>query len=212
MIDESKNNENKKITEDEFMEFLSSMGKKRWNILLQHAEKNTKIIKIRRKQEMEQYNELITNQFNEFCHTKGITAKFKVAFANMSENTRNQHEMDKKEFEKIKRQSVENNPEFVEFLHTKGMKAKFRLVIENIKKSAKESSKKVAQQRDVIALQTKANIGKSKNDFNPYDVMKGRDISNYSLEEITEEFNLYLKLKGLDTKYSVEILEAEEAE
>lgn len=212
MIEESENNENEKITEDEFIEFLSSMGKKRWNILLQHAEKNNNIIKIRRKQEMKQYNELIANQFNEFCHTKGIKAKFKVAFANMAENTCSQHEINKKEFEEIKRQSVENNPEFVEFLHTKGIKAKFRLVIENIKKSAKESSKKVAHQRDVIALQTKANIGKSKNGLNPYDVMKGRDISNYSLEEITEEFNLYLKLKGLDTKYSVEILEAEEAE
>lgn len=209
MVDKSKSNENGIITEAEFMEFLSSMGEKRWKILLHHAEKNNTTIKIRRKEKMEQHNVLIANQFNEFCHTKGITAKFKVAFTNMAENAHNEHEMNKKEFEEVKRQSAKDNEEFVEFLQTKGIKARFRLVIENIKKSAKESTMKVAYQNDMITSQTKENIARSKNSPS-YDDIKSTDISNYSLEEITKEFNLYLKSKGLDTKYSVDISEAEE--
>lgn len=63
---------------------------------------------------MEQYNdhhyEEISKQFEEFCHTKGIVAKFKLAFAQMGENARKQKEADKAQFEEVKRQSAEATP------------------------------------------------------------------------------------------------------
>ena len=94
---------------------------------------------------MENYNadyavsqEEITKQFEEFCHTKGIVAKFKVAFEQMGENASRQKEQDKANIEAVK--NAEENKEFRDFLHTKGFKAKCRLVIENIKRdTAKES-------------------------------------------------------------------------
>ncbi|MDE7301150.1 MAG: hypothetical protein K2N47_03175, partial [Clostridia bacterium] len=80
------------LTEKDLKEFMSATGERQWNILLAHAEKNKKIIQIRRIKTMEQYNdhhyEEISKQFEEFCHTKGIAAKFKLAFANMAEGAR----------------------------------------------------------------------------------------------------------------------------
>ncbi len=106
------------ITGQDFQEFLSATGEEQWKILLTHAERNKKIIQIRRTKTMEQYNdhryEEISKQFEEFCHTKGIAAKFKVAFGNMAESARKQKEADKAQFEEVKRQSAEANPEFTE--------------------------------------------------------------------------------------------------
>ncbi len=132
--------------------------------------------------------EEISNQFEEFCKTKGIVAKFKLAFANMAESTRQQKEADKKAFEEVKRQSAENNAEFTEFLHTKGFKAKVKLVIENIKKGAKESKEKVRQQ--IEASKHRKPVA-----------------TEYSASELSREFNAFLKAKGLDEKYVVEVLE-----
>ena len=84
----------------------------------------------------------VTEQFSEFLKTKGLTAKFKLAFENMKESAKIQHANDVEAFNELKRQSAEDNKDFVEFLHTKGLKAKVRLVIENIKKGAKESKEK----------------------------------------------------------------------
>ena len=72
----------------------------------------------------------------------------------------------------------------MEFLKTKGLKAKFKLVIENIKKGAREAS-----------TNTKAQIEKAKQLGNP----------TYSADELTKEFNAFLKQKGLDSKYVVTI-------
>ena len=184
------------ITEKDFQEFLSAAGEEQWEILLAHAEKNKKIIQIRRIKTMEQYNansyEEISKQFEEFCHTKGFAAKFKVAFGNMAESARKQREADKAQLEEVKRQSAEANPEFTELLHTKGFKAKVKLIIENIKKGAKESNEKVRKQIEqakhgVPAVQTHA----------------------YSADELSCEFNAFLKAKGLDDKFVVEVTDGE---
>lgn len=134
--------------------------------------------------------EEISKQFEEFCHTKGIAAKFKVAFANMAENTRKQKEADKAQLEEVKRQSAENNKEFTEFLQTKGFKAKVKLVIENIKKGAKESNERVRKQ-----------IEEAKHGVSSVQA------HSYTADELTREFNEFLKAKGLSDKYAVEVTE-----
>lgn len=126
----------------------------------------------------------VNEQFKEFLQTKGISAKFKLAFENMKEKTKQQHEKDVKQFNEIKAQSAEENKEFVEFLKTKGLKAKIKLVIENIKKGAREAN-----------ANTKAQIEKAKQLGNP----------TYSADELTKEFNAFLKQKGLASKYVVTI-------
>ena len=134
--------------------------------------------------------EEISKQFEEFCHTKGIAAKFRVAFANMAENTRKQKEADKKQLEEVKRQSAEANPEFTEFLHTKGLKAKVKLIIANLKKGARESTEKIRQQIE----QAKHGV-------------PSVTAHNYTADELSREFNIFLKSKGLDDKYVVEVSE-----
>lgn len=214
-------NENKEVTaltEKDFQEFLSAAGEQQWKILLAHAERNKKNIQIRRLKIMEQHNdhsyEEISRQFEEFCHTKGIVAKFKVAFGNMAENTRKQKEADKAQFEEVKRQSAEANPEFTELLHTKGFRAKVQLIIENLKKGCKEAPHKTAVAVDGISAQTKANIARAQASAyrttatyggNPYGA-KTKDASEYSAGELAREFNDFLKLKGLDGKYAVEFM------
>ncbi len=160
---------------------------------------------------MEQYNdhhyEEISKQFEEFCHTKGIAAKFKVAFAQMAENTRKQKEADKAQLEEVKRQSAEANPEFTELLHTKGFKAKVQLIIANLKKGCKEAPAKTAAAIDRVSAQTKANIANAQagvyRTTAGYGV-KTKDASEYSADELAREFNEFLKSKGLDG-YTVEV-------
>lgn len=212
-------NDSVAITEEDFQEFLSAMGKEQWKILLAHAEKNKKIVQIRRLKEMnnEQYNdhsyEEISRQFEEFCHTKGIAAKFKVAFGNMAENARKQKAADKAQLEEVKRQSAEANPEFTEFLHTKGFKAKVKLIIANLKKGCKEAPRKTAVAVDGISAQTKTNIARAQAGVyrstagygaHPYGV-KVTDASEYTAEELSKAFNEFLKEEGLDEAYAVEI-------
>ena len=130
----------------------------------------------------------VNDQFVEFLKTKGIKAKFKLAFNNMKESTKAQHEKDIKQFNEVKTKSIEENKEFYEFLHTKGLKAKVKLVIENIKKGAKESREK-----------TKEQITKSRQLGNPNKTVTASDLN--------KEFNEFLKQKGLDSKYTVVIEE-----
>lgn len=138
---------------------------------------------------MENQVKEVNEQFQEFLQTKGIKAKFKLAFENMKESTKLQHEKDVKQFNEIKQKSIEENKDFVEFLHTKGLKAKINLVIENIKKGAREAN-----------ANTKAQIEKSKQLSKP----------TYSADTLTKEFNEFLKLKGLSDKYVVTIEKVEE--
>ncbi|MBQ8293654.1 MAG: hypothetical protein IJX78_07645 [Bacilli bacterium] len=130
----------------------------------------------------------INDQFVEFLKTKGIQAKFKLAFENMKESASLQHAEDVKAINEVKAKSAEENKEFVEFLHTKGLKAKVKLVIENIKKGALESNQKVKEQ-----------IEEAKHGYTPY--------TNVNAEVLNKEFNEFLKVKGLAGKYTVTIEE-----
>ena len=193
------------LTIKDFQEFLSAKTyEEQFGILLKHSEKNKKFIEIRRKN-MENYNanyavsqEEITKQFEEFCHTKGIVAKFKVAFEQMGENTRRQKEQDKANIEAVK--NSEENKEFKEFLHTKGFKAKCRLVIENIKKGAKNANADTAKKLDELHAKTQTNI-------RAHSASQSAKPAGYSAEELAEEFNAFLKERGLDEKYAVQIVE-----
>lgn len=144
--------------------------------------------KVKFQQEVDREIQELNDQFSDFLHTKGIGAKFRVAFENMSQSARRQREADKASFEAVKAQSAEDNKEFVEFLHTKGIGAKYRLVVENIKSGAKEASRETARQ---VAE------------------MKGNQAAGRagSVEALEKEFNAFLKAKGLGDKYSVSVRE-----
>ena len=144
----------------------------------------------------------LNKQFGEFLNTKGIAAKFKLAFSNMGDSARKQHEADKAQYEAVKAQSAEENAEFVEFLHTKGLKAKFNLVVENIKKGVQDASQKTAESIAKAKAQTHA----------PVNLHVGVHAArrHYTAESLAEEFNEFLKMKGLDTQYTVEIKGSDE--
>ena len=191
---------------DDLNEFLSAKTyAEQLEILLKHSQKNQKIIEIRRKKKMENYNadyavsqEEITKQFEEFCHTKGIVAKFKVAFEQMGENASRQKEQDKANIEAVK--NSEENKEFREFLHTKGFKAKCRLVIENIKRGAANANADTARKLDELHAKTQANL-------RAHNVNPSAKPAEYSAEQLAAEFNAFLKERGLDEKYAVQIVE-----
>lgn len=156
--------------------------------------------KTKSQQEMLELNE----QFRAFLHTKGIGAKFKVAFANMQQAANKQHEADKSNFEAIKAQSAEDNKEFVEFLHTKGLKAKYNLVVENIKNNAKTLPYDTAAQIEKINAQAQGAISRANTYKNSYGKVTSEP---YTIESLANEFNDFLKAKGLDGKYTVCITE-----
>lgn len=156
--------------------------------------------KVKTQAEIQQEMMELNDQFSAFLHTKGIVAKFKFAFDNMAESTRKQHQADVAKFEEVKAQSAEQNKEFVEFLHTKGIGAKFRLVVENIKKGAQNARQNTAKQIAKVQAQTQANIAKSRAHVAP-------TTQTYTAESLAKEFNEFLKMKGLDDKYKVEISE-----
>lgn len=153
-------------------------------------------------QEIEKEMLELNEQFSEFLHTKGITAKFKLAFSDMAESARKQHESDAAAFEAVKAQSAEDNKEFVEFLHTKGIKAKFRLVVENIKNGASAAPTNTAEQIAKVHAQTQAGIARANAYGKP-----GAAPQNYTAESLADEFNAFLKSKGLDSQYTVAITE-----
>ena len=194
------------FTIEDWNEFQSAKTyAEQFEILLKHSQKNQKIIEIRRKKKMENYNadyavsqEEITKQFEEFCKTKGIVAKFKVAFEQMGENARRQHEQDKANLEAVK--NSEENKEFKEFLHTKGFKAKCRLVIENIKRGAANANADTARKLDELHAKTQASI-------RAHSVNQSAKPAEYSADQLAAEFNAFLKERGLDEKYAVQIVE-----
>ena len=153
-------------------------------------------------QEIEQEMLELNEQFSSFLHTKGIAAKFKLAFNNMSESARKQHAADVAEFEAVKAQSAEDNKEFAEFLRTKGIKAKYKLVVENIKKGAKAAPANTAAQIAKVQAETQAAVARAnamgRTKLAPADV---------SASTIENEFNAFLKSKGLYGKYTVSVTE-----
>ena len=197
--------EDESLTAEDLNEFLSAKTyAEQFEILLKHSQKNKKIIEIRRKK-MENYNadyavsqEEISKQFEEFCHTKGIVAKFRVAFEQMGDNARRQREQDKANIEAVK--NSEENKEFREFLHTNGFKAKCRLVIENIKRGAANANADTARKLDELHAETQANI-------RAHSVTPNAKTAEYSAEQLSAEFNAFLKERGLDDKYAVQVVE-----
>lgn len=168
-------NEDRKITDEEFNKFIDSLTQEeRIKILQEHSKKNTQGIQ---KNEIE----VISNQFQEFLKAKGLKCKFKLAIENIKENAKKQHEIDKERFEKIKENSYHDNKAFEDMLKAKGIKAKIKLIVEGFKNSAKESKQK-----------TKESIQVAKELGNP---------KSYSIKNLTDEFNSYLKSKGLSARY-----------
>lgn len=155
-------------------------------------------------QEIEQEMLELNEQFSEFLHTKGIGAKFKVAFANMGESARKQHEKDVARLEAVKAQSAEDNKEFVEFLHTKGIKAKYNLVIQNIKNGAKTAPRDTAAQIAKVQAQTREAVARANALGNPH---RQAEPATYTATSLADEFNAFLKAKGLDGKYTVSVTE-----
>lgn len=158
-------------------------------------------------QEIEQEMLELNQQFIEFLHTKGIGAKFKVAFGNMEQSAHKQHEADVANYEAVKAQSAEDNKEFVEFLHTKGVKAKYNLVVENIKSGAKAAPNDTAAQIAKVHVHTQEAIARANAYGNPYG-QKAPE-TTYTATSLADEFNAFLKSKGLDGKYTVSITEEE---
>ena len=152
-------------------------------------------------QEIEQEMLELNDQFSAFLHTKGIVAKFKLAFNNMSESARKQHAADVAEFEAVKAQSAEDNKEFAEFLRTKGLKAKYKLVVENIKKGAKAAPANTAAQIAKVQAETQVAVARANA------MGKPQPTKDVSMETLEAEFNVFLKSKGLDGKYTVSVTE-----
>lgn len=152
--------------------------------------------------EIEREMQAVNEQFGEFLRTKGIAAKFKLAFGNMSESAHRQHEADVANFEAVKAQSAEDNKEFAEFLHTKGVKAKFKLVVENIKKGANAAPQDTAAQIAKVHAQTQEAIARTDAYGKPSAVPAA-----YTAEYLAAKFNAFLKAKGLDSQYTVVITE-----
>lgn len=161
--------------------------------------------KAKTQQEIEQEMLELNEQFSDFLHTKGIGAKFKIAFGNMKHSANKHYESNKANYEAIKAQSLEDNKEFVEFLNTKGIKAKYNLVIENIKNSAKEAQHDTAVQIAKIHAQTQKGIHRAKYGKSYVSVAP----ESYTATSLTDEFNAFLKSKGLEGKYTILITEEE---
>ena len=153
-------------------------------------------------QEIEQEMLELNDQFSAFLHTKGIAAKFKMAFNNMGESARKQHAADVAEFEAVKAQSAEDNKEFAEFLRTKGMKAKYKLVVENIKKGAKAAPANTAAQIAKVRAETQAAVARANAMGKP-----ATAVTEVNAATLENEFNAFLKSKGLDGKYTVSVTE-----
>lgn len=158
--------------------------------------------RIKPEQEIEPEMLELNEQFAAFLHTKGIVAKFKLAFNNMSESAKKQHAADVAEFEAVKAQSAEDNKEFAEFLHTKGIKAKYKLVVENIKKGMAKAPANTAAQIAKTKAQTQAAVAHANALGKP-----GVATSEVNASSLEDEFNAFLKNKGLDGKYTVTVTE-----
>ena len=158
--------------------------------------------RMKTEKEIEQEMLELNDQFAAFLHTKGIVAKFKLAFNNMSESAKKQHAADVAEFEAVKAQSAEDNKEFAEFLRTKGVKAKYKLVVENIKKGMADASANTAAQIAKTKAHTQAAVAHANALGKPSAATP--EVNASSLED---EFNAFLKSKGLDGKYTVIVTE-----
>lgn len=153
-------------------------------------------------QELQQQMQELNDQFSAFLHTKGIKAKFRLAFQNMSASAKKQHAKDLEDLQQVKAQSAQDNKEFAEFLGTKGPKAKYRLVVENLKRGAKAAPANTAAQIARIQAQTQAAVAQAHRAGHAQ-----TEPAPLSAATLEQEFNAFLLSKGLDGKYSVTVSE-----
>lgn len=85
----------------------------------------------------------------------------------------------------VAQEMIELNNQFSEFLKTKGIKAKFHVVVENIKRGIAEAPLKTSQQ-----------IANAKPVINKTTI---NQTTNITADELSKEFNEFLKLKGFKT-------------
>ena len=164
---------NNSLSETDFLTFMQAKSyQEKLDIISKHALKNKLMKEEKNMLEEDKEIEALNQDFKEFLKQKGLMPKFKFAFNKMSESTKQTHQADKEEFERIKEESIKNNQEFYDFLHTKGFKNKVKLVIKNIKEGA------------------------SKNKVQATAPKEDEDINN-----LTKELNEFLKSKGLTDKY-----------
>ncbi|MBR2634007.1 MAG: hypothetical protein IKD31_00320 [Clostridia bacterium] len=104
--------------------------------------------------------------------------------------------------QEIEREMLEVNEQFAEFLHTKGIQAKYRLVIENIKKGAKAAPANTAAQIAKVQAETQAAVARANAMGKPAPA-----VTEVSAATLENEFNAFLKSKGLDGKYTVSVTE-----
>ncbi|MCM1367996.1 MAG: hypothetical protein NC184_04215 [Roseburia sp.] len=207
------------ITEADFDEFARAKTHgERMQILLRHSQKNNEAVRRRSKgmektqQQIEREMLELNEQFGEFLREKNVFKKFKIAFSNMGENARKQHEKDKADFRAAKAKSAEENAEFAELIHTKGFKAKCKLIIENMKNSAKEANARTAAQIAKSRAQTQASIAGATAHARAEKPVADIDAEELSAESLVAAFNEFLKAKGLDGEYSVAVSESDDAE
>ena len=105
--------------------------------------------------------------------------------------------------QKIEQEMLELNDQFAEFLRTKGMKAKYKLVVENIKKGAKAAPANTAAQIAKVQAETQAAVAHANAMCKP-----ATAVTEVSAATLENEFNAFLKSKGLDGKYTVSVTEA----
>lgn len=139
--------------------------------------------------------EEIGRRFEEFCHTKGIEAKFQVTFAQTGGNAVAPQAHDKARTEAAKNST--ENERFKEFMPTEGLKAECRLVIENMKLSSETSNSQTAKEIAKLKAETRAVIAAHGAVTTP---------SDFSAEKLSAEFNAFLKEKGLGEMCSVQIV------
>lgn len=142
----------------------------------------------------------LNERFSEFLHTKGIAAKFRLAFADMKTSAQKQHAEDVARFEAVKAENAERNADFVAFLKAKGLKAKLRLVIEGIKRGAQNAPRTTAAQIARVKAETDAQIARANA------AAKGAP-TEISAEQLAAEFNAYLAARGLDGKFALTVVE-----
>ena len=104
--------------------------------------------------------------------------------------------------QEIEQELLALHEQFSAFLRTKGIKAKYKLVVENIKKGAKAAPANTAAQIAKVQAETQAAVARANAMGNPAPV-----VTEVSAATLENEFNAFLKSKGLDGKYTVSVTE-----
>ena len=90
----------------------------------------------------------------------------------------------------------------MEFLKTKGLKAKFRVVVEGFKSSAKAAPAAAAAHIAAVRAETQMAVARANALGKP-----AAEPTEVSAVMLQEQFNEFLKSKGLDGQYTVSVTE-----